>query len=78
MKVKVVNKNVHPYKEKFKGNDYAIPAGGFIEMEQEDAIQLLGTFNGVVLTADGQADPVSFKKLYIEELDTPKTKGKND
>lgn len=76
MKVKVVNKNVHPYKEKFKGEEYAIPAGAYIEMEKEDAIQFLGTFNGVMLDAGGQADPRSFKKLFIEELDAPKTKEK--
>lgn len=68
MKVKVWNDNVHPYKEKFKGDDFLIPAKSFILMEEDDANMFKGTFNFPVLDSDGNHTPLGFKMIRIEAL----------
>lgn len=67
MKVKVWNLNKYEYKEKFKGMNLNIPAGEYIEMDQDDAVQFRGTVGaGVQLTGDGQPDPKFFKKIWVQ------------
>lgn len=65
-KVKVWNKNVHPYTEEFQGEKISIPANEFIMMEQEKAELFRGTFNGVLKNGDGGPDPRGFKMIRIE------------
>jgi hypothetical protein len=68
MKVQVVNDNVHPYSEEFKGQKITIEPKGHIEMERDDAVLFLGTFNSIIRTVDGNPDPISYKKLKIVEI----------
>lgn len=74
--VKVVNKNTHPYKEKWDDKVIEIPAGGHITMAKEDAVIFLGRMNSIARDADGAPKPESFKRLYIEPLTTEDKKGK--
>lgn len=67
MKVKVWNKNVHPYKEEFRDQKIDIPAGEFIMMEYDDAKLFQGSFSPPVRNGDGQPDPRYFKMIVVEE-----------
>lgn len=67
MKVKVHNDNIHPYSEEFKGEKIHIEAKKWIEMERDEAIMFLGTFNSIIRDVDGNPSPKSYKKLRIEE-----------
>lgn len=65
--VKVRNLNKHPFKQKHKnGSNIEIPAGGFVEMDEEDAVVFLGQFSPVKLDNKGNHDPRYFKMLKIE------------
>jgi hypothetical protein len=81
MKVAVRNRNEHDYSEEFRGVKLSIPAGGYIEMERDDAVYFLGQCNSIVRDVDGRPKPESYKKLYIEDLPAqdekkaPKAKG---
>jgi hypothetical protein len=67
MLVKVVNDNVHPYSEKFKGVQIHIPPKGFIEMDWNEASDFLGTMPGnLEVDANGIQKPTSYKMLRIE------------
>lgn len=66
MKVKVRNLNEYPYKEDFRDQKIHIEAGGYIEMEDDEAILFLGQFSPIKVDGDGKALPVSYKKLKIE------------
>jgi len=75
MKVKVWNKNVHPYKEEFREHKIEIPAGEHIMMEYDDAKLFQGSFSPVVKLANGQPDPKFYKMIVVEEppqVDTSK------
>jgi len=65
MKVAVFNDNIYPYKETFRDKAYEIPAKGHIELEEGEAKLLLRSMNSVLLNADGQPLPESYKKLRI-------------
>ncbi len=73
-KVKVWNDNKHPHTEMYKGDKITIPAGEFIEMDWEEAMQFKGQFTGVapVKSEDdgkggmGEADPRFFKMIRVE------------
>lgn len=47
--VKVWNDNVHPHKERFRGDLIVIEPKGFVEMEWEDAIQFKGQFTPMTM-----------------------------
>ncbi len=66
--VKVVNKNTHPYREKWDDKMIEIPAGGFVPMAKEDAVIFLGRMNAIVRDADGVPRAESFKRLTIEPM----------
>lgn len=69
MIVKVVNDNVHPYTEKFKGNVISIPPKGHVEMDHNEAAQFLGSNPGIARTlGNGLQDPKTYKMLRIEPL----------
>jgi hypothetical protein len=63
--------NMHPngltHKEKFKENLIEIPAGQYVEMDYEDAVQFRGQFFPMRKDAMGQPDPKSFKVIKIEK-----------
>lgn len=62
--------NTHPmgytHKEMFKGNMLEIPAGQFVLMDYEDAVQFRGQFFPIKLRGDNTQDPISFKCIKIE------------
>ena len=69
MQVKVWNKNVLPYKEKFRDEWINIPAGGYILMEEDQAHLFKGTMGAAPLVdADGNKTPEGFKMISIEKL----------
>lgn len=73
--VKVWNKNVHPYKEdNFNGENIRIPAGGYIVMEEYEAISFMGRAVPIVKMADGLQDPRSYKMLVREYIDEKEAK----
>jgi len=65
-KVKVWNLNTHPYQETFKGDLIKIEAGGFVEMEYDEAIQFKGTFKPPVKDADGNDQPEGYKMIKVD------------
>lgn len=65
-KVKVINTNVHPYKEVFQSKLIEIPAGEYIVMDKDKASLFLGTANPIIRDADGAPKPESYKKLHME------------
>ena len=67
MLVKVHNDNIHPYNEKFSGQDIHIPAISYIEMDEDQAEVFLGKFVFPVKNEMGLNDPKFFKKLRIEK-----------
>ena len=71
MLVKVHNLNIHPYNEKFAGQDISIPAGGFVEMDDDQAELFLQKFTFPVKNEMGLHDPKFFKRLKIERPYTP-------
>lgn len=66
--VRVYNDNVHPYSEKFNGQNINIPPKGFIEMDFYDANLFLGTMPGnLEVDASGIQKPTSYKMLRIQK-----------
>lgn len=67
MRVRVYNRNTHPYHNTFKGKNVTIPAGGFIEMDRSDAVQLKSKMVVIPNTFDGAGNqrPESFSKLEL-------------
>lgn len=66
---RVYNDNVHPYRENFKGNIVEIPAGGFVTMDFEEALQFEFTGAPMIKNAGGQQCPTSFKRIRVVALD---------
>lgn len=65
---RVYNDNVHPYNEVFKGTPVHIPAGGFVDMDYEDALQFEYTGAPMIKNAGGQQCPTSFKRIRVVPL----------
>jgi hypothetical protein len=65
---KVVNDNIHPFKQDYKEMHISIPAKGSIEMDKDEAVQFLGTFFPPKMDGDNRPDPKYFKKLHIEDI----------
>lgn len=69
MLVKVVNDNVHPYREKYRGQEIYIPPKGFIKMDANEAHHFLGTMPpNIEVDGNGIQKPTSYKMLHIEDL----------
>lgn len=66
--VRVWNDNKYEYRETFKGDKVVIPAGKFIEMQEDEAIQFKGTFSPPVLDSDGNHKPEGFKMIRLERI----------
>jgi hypothetical protein len=68
MQVKVWNDNVHDFNDPdFKGNPIKIPAGKYIEMDREEAVDFKGKYHAPEVDGEGVAKPESFKMIRIEE-----------
>ena len=65
MQVRVYNDNVHPYREKFKGDEIQIPSKGFIEMDYFEAVEFRGSWSPIIVDGGGAPKPESFKMLRI-------------
>jgi hypothetical protein len=63
--VKVWNDNKHVHVEKYQGKDIEIPAGKYIEMDYDDALQFQGKFKPPMITGQGH-DPRGFKMIRVE------------
>ncbi len=72
MDVRVVNTNIHPYRERFRDKDIVIEANSHILMDQDEAYYFLETFCPPVKDAQGRRDPKFFKKLNIHPEDLKK------
>lgn len=71
MLVKVVNDNVHPYRERFRDQDIYIEPKGSIKMDLNDAHLFLGTMpSNIEVDANGIQKATSYKMLRIETLAT--------
>jgi len=64
--VRVYNDNIYEHREKFRGETIIIPAGGFVEMDREDAVLFKSQFTPIIRNKGGQDDPRGFKKLRID------------
>ena len=67
--VKVWNRNSYDYKEKFKGEEIFIKAGGYVKMDRWEANQFLGSYVPIIKGKDEQQDPRSYKYLEIDQED---------
>lgn len=67
MLVKVHNLNVHPYTEKFRERTVTIEAGGYVEMDEDEAEYFMQAFTFPKKDSQGRPDPVFFKKLKLEK-----------
>ena len=62
----VWNDNDYLFEEKFKGERIVIEPKQCIEMDRDDAYQLLSTFKPIVKLGSGAVDPRCFKMLRVE------------
>lgn len=65
-KTKVWNRNKFEHRETFKGSDLVIPAGEYIEMEFEEAIEFKGQWRPMP-PEDYSGDPAKFYKMIVVE-----------
>lgn len=68
MQAKVWNRNVHPFKQEFRGEKIEIPAGGYIEMDYFDACQFRSLYFEPVKDGGGQQLPTSYKMIEVEKI----------
>jgi hypothetical protein len=68
-RARVYNDNVHPHRELFKGTQIEIHAGGYVDMDFEDALLFEGQFFPMIKNAGGQQCPTSYKRLRVVALD---------
>lgn len=62
---KVWNDNVHPFKQKWRGQIIEIPAKSFIEMEYTDAVEFKSSYSPPII--DGQGERAEgFKMIRVE------------
>ena len=65
-KVQVWNDNKFEHREKYKGKMIIIPAGEFVEMHRDDAVQFKGQYFPMKKGGNGVQLPETFKKIRIE------------
>lgn len=73
MRARVWNDNVHPHIEMFKEKRIEIAAGGFIEMDYEEAIEFKSSFTVPVTDGEKNPIPMHFKKIRVETGGAPAT-----
>lgn len=64
--VRVWNDSQYDHSEKFKGKTIQIAAGGFLEMEADDAVLFKSQFTPIIKDKHGQSDPRFHKRIRIE------------
>lgn len=74
--VKVWNDNVHPYKEKFHGDEIVIKPKEFVLMNKEDADLFLGTMNSLIFDVGGRPKKECYKMLRIDQSPIEEKKAK--
>jgi hypothetical protein len=69
MQARVWNDNQYPHTERFKGQDITIPAGGFIPMDYDEAMEFRGQYTAIL--TDGEKNPLQeYKKIIrVEKLE---------
>ncbi len=78
MLVKVVNDNVHPYRERFRGKEIYIGPNESVEMDLNDAHLFLGTMPpNIERGANGLQDPKTYKMLRIEQVGISKAQSQS-
>lgn len=68
MQVRVYNDNKIDHVENFKGQSFNIPAGGYIEMEREDAVLFRGQFFPPKFNKSGIQEIESMKMIRIQPI----------
>lgn len=67
--VRVVNENIYPFSQSFKGQMISLGAKddgkNYIDMERDDAIQFLGQYSPMEVDVDGNPHPRGKKMLRI-------------
>lgn len=67
--------NKHPdgltHREKFREQMIEIPAGGYVEMDYEDAVLFKGQFFPMKTNADGTPSREGFKCILLEPVGKP-------
>lgn len=76
MKARVYNKHSKGFEhnEMFKGKQLSIPAGGYIVMDYEDAVDFRGQYFPMKLMPTGEPDPAGWKMIEI----VPMQEGEED
>lgn len=72
-KVRVYNDKLIEHVEKFKGDTFKIPAGGFIEMEDEDAVLFKSQFRTPIFDKGRNQTLESMKRIRVAPI--PEQKG---
>jgi hypothetical protein len=62
-KVKLWNDNVHPHTEDFKGIKITIPAGSYVEMDWEEAVELKGQFTPMAPADAPESEKAKYYKM---------------
>ena len=69
MLAKITNTNKYDYKEKWRGKEIFIPAGGSITMDFYDANLFLGTKpSNIEVDGNGIQKPQSYKMLEVDKI----------
>lgn len=69
MMVKVYNRNKYEHREKFRGREIVIPAGGNISMDYDEANRFLGQMFPPKFDKGGVQTAQSYKWLEIDKED---------
>lgn len=72
--VKVWNDNQFAHTEKFKGQELTIPAGGYIELDEIDAVDFRGQFTPPRSLGPNNPDPRFYKMIRVEASGEPLVK----
>lgn len=65
-KVKVWNDNKLPFSQEFKGALIEIPAGKFVEMQWDEAVEFKSMYYPPEFRGDGSQKPESFKMIRLD------------
>lgn len=76
--VKVWNDNEFDHVEEFKGDKVTIPAGKFVLMNSDEAVQFLGQYFPVKRDVNGQGTKASYKMLRLTPHETAEGDAKDE
>jgi hypothetical protein len=72
MMVKVHNRNKFEHREKFRGKEIVIPAGGYLSMDYDEANRFLGQMFSPKYDKGGVQTAQSYKWLEVDKEDRRK------